>query len=395
MPLSPLRKSLSVAFAAALIAGGLTATAAPAAFAAQGSPPACTPLSLQIKVFLTDPSVVGASAYSPEAPFPTTQPYRSDAPGPSTGNGLREIPLRGGENSTTTDLTNVIDWVVIELRSPATPDQITATDVVPALADGTLQRPAQFNVKPGNYLVAVDHRNHLGIMTANPVAIGSATPPLVDFTSATLAIYIDPNNNSSGTPRETVDGRLTMWRGDAFKDSFVDGTDRTTVISNTQTPHPGYEASDVNLDGQIDATDNSVMTDVLSTAPNGFLPENANETGPNNSVLSTSTADLQSPTDPSCSVAPVITSGQPTTPAVGGAYSFPVTATGTGPITFSVTGGALPAGLTLDPDTGIISGTPTTPGTYGYSITATNAVGSVAAEYITTIPAAHLPVVSG
>ena len=41
--------------------------------------------------------------------------------------------------------------------------------------------------------------------------------------------------------------------------------------------------------------------------------------------------------------------------------------------TFAVTAGSLPPGLSLDPPTGVVSGTPTTVGNYGFTITASNA----------------------
>jgi len=57
------------------------------------------------------------------------------------------------------------------------------------------------------------------------------------------------------------------------------------------------------------------------------------------------------------------------------AYSQSTTATGgTGPHTFAVTGGALPAGLTLATD-GTLSGTPTESGTFNFTVTATDANG--------------------
>jgi hypothetical protein len=45
---------------------------------------------------------------------------------------------------------------------------------------------------------------------------------------------------------------------------------------------------------------------------------------------------------------------------------------GTAPYQWSVTSGALPAGLTLDPGTGAISGMPTTAGTQSFTVTATD-----------------------
>jgi hypothetical protein len=53
----------------------------------------------------------------------------------------------------------------------------------------------------------------------------------------------------------------------------------------------------------------------------------------------------------------------------GTPYSTTINATGgTAPYTFSVSSGALPPGLALDSATGDISGTPTTPGTYSFTI---------------------------
>jgi hypothetical protein len=45
---------------------------------------------------------------------------------------------------------------------------------------------------------------------------------------------------------------------------------------------------------------------------------------------------------------------------------------GTGDVTYAVTDGALPAGLTLDPSTGAITGTPSVSGAYSFTITATD-----------------------
>ena len=69
---------------------------------------------------------------------------------------------------------------------------------------------------------------------------------------------------------------------------------------------------------------------------------------------------------------------------VGEAYSHTLTATGTAPITWSIDGG-LPAGLSLNADTGEISGTPTADGTAKFTVKAENSVGSDTKELSITI----------
>jgi len=74
------------------------------------------------------------------------------------------------------------------------------------------------------------------------------------------------------------------------------------------------------------------------------------------------------------------------TATMGEAYP-PVTIAasgGTAPYTFSIWGfHELPAGLTLDPGTGVISGTPTTPTNTGFDIVATDVYGNVGEAYFT------------
>ncbi len=84
--------------------------------------------------------------------------------------------------------------------------------------------------------------------------------------------------------------------------------------------------------------------------------------------------------------APVITGGQATTATVNTPVSHPIVAT-QNPTSFALVGGSLPDGVSLNATTGLLSGTPTTPGAYSPAFTATNALGTSAAVTVNLLVA--------
>ncbi len=79
--------------------------------------------------------------------------------------------------------------------------------------------------------------------------------------------------------------------------------------------------------------------------------------------------------------APLFTSSAPTSPALSNqSYNFTCTASGYPAPTFSVPANTLPTGLTLNPTSGAITGTPTATGVFTGTITASNGIGTAATQ---------------
>lgn len=83
--------------------------------------------------------------------------------------------------------------------------------------------------------------------------------------------------------------------------------------------------------------------------------------------------------------APSITTTSLGNAVVGSAYLASIQAEGSRPIAYEVTSGTLPDGLSLDTDTGEITGIPTIRGTYTFTIQAENTIGSATQELSITV----------
>ncbi|MBL7982013.1 MAG: hypothetical protein JNL52_09410 [Flavobacteriales bacterium] len=172
----------------------------------------------------------------------------------------------------------IVDWVVVELRDPLEPATIYATRSALIQRDGDVvgldgTSPVSFSLPAGSYRVAIRHRNHLGVMTATPLAL-SATPTTIDLTSsATTTWGTDARKNNNGT--------MTLWPGDANFDGVVRYTgqnnDRDVVLqavggitpTNTVT---GYFGSDVNMNGVVSYTGANNDRDLILQTIGGVVP---------------------------------------------------------------------------------------------------------------------------
>ncbi len=129
------------------------------------------PLSLvyvDLRVFLEGPYAGPNMNTAIAGSVPSGQPYNT-AP----------WNYPGTETASVTSGGDIVDWVLVELRTGATP--ATATTVVATKAgllknNGTIVDAdgftnLNFNAAPGNYYIVVYHRNHLPIMSATAITL--------------------------------------------------------------------------------------------------------------------------------------------------------------------------------------------------------------------------------
>jgi hypothetical protein len=199
------------------------------------------PLLLNLKVFLEGPyndsSAMATTLYT-QGLVPKYQPFKA-----APWNYL-------GTESAATFPTNFVDWVMIELRSDFT--TVVSRRAGLLLSDGSIvdtdgSSPLAFKgLSDGNYYVVVKHRNHLAIMSANPVVLLKGTSASYDFSTSQMQAYgTNPMKDLGG-------GIYGMIAGDMDGDGNVD---YSNDLLNKWLPsfgYSGYYSEDSNLNGDVD-----------------------------------------------------------------------------------------------------------------------------------------------
>ena len=184
----------------------------------------------------------------------------------------------GGGNEMITDSSTVladhggnsiVDWVFVELRDPSDSSDVVATRSALLQRDGDIVdvdgvSPLVFeNTLPANYFVSVRHRNHLGIMTNNSIAMTNGGT-LIDFTDLGTELW-DDGTNLDGFEQVTVNGMYALWAGNVNTNNSVvfagQNNDKDPIFNEIdQAPNNifhsqsyvyfGYHLGDVNMDGK-------------------------------------------------------------------------------------------------------------------------------------------------
>ena len=152
---------------------------------------------------------------------------------------------------TTTGNKAVVDWVWVELRDANNKNTVIAGQSALILRDGTVTStdgvsPLVFDKAAANYYVAVNHRNHLGVLTASAIAL-TPSNTTVNFTNNINAIAGGTNGVA------TVNGRYTLIAGDFNGNGQVQTSDVNSV--RALLGGSGYNKADCDMNGQIQTTD--------------------------------------------------------------------------------------------------------------------------------------------
>ena len=186
-------------------------------------------------------------------------------------------------------------------------------------------------------------------------------------------------------------GLLTM---EGLTDCVSDGSEKKLTGLSHQTGENETKQLAENMDYTA-IYSNNVNPYTLTPDDAGFDPEKAPKVTLYGTGNYCGKAEHYFTISESTAAAPTITTDTLPNGKVGEAYSHTLTADGTTPITWSVSGSALPEGLTLNETTGEISGTPTAEGTAKFTVKAENSAGSDTKELsitITKAPAAEYTV---
>jgi hypothetical protein len=240
-----------------------------------GSPILCASATAYITV-LDQPCVTFDIKVLLEGPYNsstglmnTTLNQRGLLPG-QTPVGTFAIPTTGGQpfnlapfNYAGTEVmtayaSTVVDWVLVSLRSDSTLlGQVFRTAGL-LHNDGkiTFTNPC-FVVPNGSYYVVVEHRNHMGVMSATkvPVTAGKIT---YDFT-ATQSYQL---TNPPSFGQKAIGSKFVMFAGEGMKSTINDNYDinfKDSLLWKTLSgSFDVYLLSDFNLDADSNFMDNSL-----------------------------------------------------------------------------------------------------------------------------------------
>ena len=211
-------------------------------------------ISVNLKVYLQGP-------YSGSGLM--TRTLNTNSLIPLNSNTAYSTSTYGYTASTVTGIPNsdIVDWVLVELRTGTASGTKVATRAAFLKSDGTIVdtngvSPVIFaGLGDGNYYVVVRHRNHLAIMSAAAIPL-SNNSAFYDFSTSQSQAY------GTNSMKDLSSGAAPygMWMGDVNSDGVVKynlGSNDRLLIYNRignagfNVNVAGYYNEDINMDGLV------------------------------------------------------------------------------------------------------------------------------------------------
>ena len=154
---------------------------------------------------------------------------------------------------TPTGANAIVDWVWVELRDKNDNTNILTSQSALLQRDGDIvavdgSSPLSFNLANDNYFVVVSHRTHLGILSANTIALNSTVTNL-DLSSSAGVV-----NGGTNAVVDLGNGIFALYAGDYDGNGQVQNTDLTTVRPLLGQPS-SYDDADLDMNTQVQNTD--------------------------------------------------------------------------------------------------------------------------------------------
>jgi len=224
-------------------------------------------IRMNLKIFLEGPfNDTGMNTnIAADGNLPLAQPYN-----------IAPWDYAGTESVTAIPNADVVDWVLVELRdttdaSLATGETMIARQAAFLLNDGSVVGLDGANILSfshsviHNLFVILWHRNHLGIMSANPVTESGGVYSY-DFTTGSGKAY-----GAAPGQKEIAPGIWGMFGGDGDADGQVNLNDKSNVWV-IQAGTKGYKSGDMDMDGKVNNPDKNDVW-IGNTGSNSQVPD--------------------------------------------------------------------------------------------------------------------------
>ncbi len=168
-----------------------------------------------------------------------------------------------GTQNVETFSNNIVDWVLIELRS----DEQTRVNQFAALLrnDGMLlnslesQDFTNLGIEDGDYYLVIHHRNHLSIMSKNKISIINSIINY-NFTTNIEKAY------GTNSMVKLENGYFALYSGNGDANSTINKLDFRAVANNIFSI--GYKLGDIDMNGKINVLDYSKINKNISQKSN-------------------------------------------------------------------------------------------------------------------------------